>query len=94
MTALLQSVSFRREATALWRDTGVHVVVLPEHATEVKVLGGGGAWLWRMLDEPASMLDLLGVLTDEAGPTPDAGELEACLLDLVEQGLLRLGEQP
>lgn len=79
---------FARRLGTLWRDTGLHVLALPEHeAAEVVVLGGGSAVLWRMLQEPLALVDVLERLgSGEGAPHEDA--VTDCLAELVARGLI------
>lgn len=86
---------FVRAPGVLWRDTGLHVLVMPRHQVgDVVVLGGGNAVLWRLLAEP---LDLAGVtehLAAISAHTPDHDTVESCVEDLLGRGVLsRLTEE-
>jgi hypothetical protein len=64
---------YRRAPDALWRDTGRHVLVAVPHRTEVQVLGGGGAAIWRHLARAASAGELADRFADQGnGPTVEA----------------------
>jgi hypothetical protein len=83
---LLKECRYARAHETLWRDTGLHVVALGPHDDgEVTVLGGGSALLWRLLDEPLG-LDEISQRLRSTGAAPD--EVEACLDDLLERGLV------
>lgn len=89
MTTTATSVQYQRPAGALWRDTGLHVVVLSqESSSDIKVLAGGGAVVWRLLEDPATISDLLTAFRRGGAEPPSADELEACLRELSEQGLV------
>jgi hypothetical protein len=92
--AVASSVLYRRPSGALWRDTGEHVVVLlHDGPSDVKVLGGGGALLWRLLEQPATTAELMTELQGIGGTPPSGREVEDCLSDLAEQQLLETIEQ-
>lgn len=81
---------FARRVETLWRDTGMHVLALPEgDGAEVVVLSGGSAVLWRLLAQPLALPDILGRLepgVDDLAPAEDA--VVACLDDLLARGLI------
>lgn len=86
MNPILSDCRYARAHSALWRDTGMHVVALaPRDGAEVAVLGGGSAVLWRLLDEPLG-LDEITRRLDSAGASPE--EVASCLDDLVARGLV------
>lgn len=90
MNTLVTRCQFVRAAGALWHDTGVHVVVLPrrDRHCDVVVLGGGGAELWRRLDEPVDAWSLAERLAGSGGASPDPEVLTDCLEDLVARGIV------
>lgn len=89
MTALATRCQFVRAPGSLWRDTGLHVLVLPgKAAAEVVVLGGGGAVLWRVLGEPLTLDGIIAELGDAAASPPDSSAVAACLEDLVARGVV------
>jgi hypothetical protein len=89
MTTIATAVQFQRPADLLWRDTGMHVVVLSEKSSsDIKVLGGGGAVVWRLLEQPATIADMLASLRCHGTELPTVDELDACLQDLLGQGLV------
>jgi hypothetical protein len=68
-------------------------VVLPRgEDTEVKVLGGGGALLWRVLEEPRSVTEVLGAFDAAGMPAPPVEEVAACIEDLLAQAVLEKSE--
>lgn len=86
------TLRYGRPAASLWRDTGAHVVVLPVgEETEVKVLGGGGALVWRLLEQPQTVEELFRSFAAAGVPAPH-DEVRACLSDLHEQGLIETDE--
>jgi hypothetical protein len=53
------SATYRRAPGVLWRDTGLHVLVLgAKDSSSPVVLGGGHAQLWRMVGESRSVSEL------------------------------------
>ena len=82
--------TFARRAGTLWRDTGEHVLALPEgEGAEVVILGGGSAVLWRLLAQQLTLPQMLGLLsTSEDAPAPGENEVLTCLRDLVTRGLV------
>ena len=87
---------FARHTGTLWRDTGHHVLALPEtDGAEVAVLGGGSAVLWRLLDQPLALHELLEhLVSDEGEADPAAPEVLTCLQDLVRRGLVQEWTEP
>lgn len=97
MTAQVAEQQFSRVVATLWRDTGMHVLAIPEgERTDVTVLSGGSALLWRMLDEPQGVAALVARLSSPDGveQVPGEGEIRACLEDLVERGLVQAQPEP
>lgn len=85
---------YGRASSALWRDTGRHVVAhggLP--GGRVHVLGGGGALLWRMLEQSATLAEILDALTAAGGSVPPNDEVAGCLDALVACGLLLVDDE-
>ncbi len=79
---------FARRLGTLWRDTGLHVLALSEdESAEVVVLGGGSAVLWRLLEQPLTLVDILERL-GAAGGSPTEDDVSGCLDDLVSRGLI------
>lgn len=79
---------FARRLGTLWRDTGLHVLALPEEeAAEVVVLGGGSAVLWRLLAEPMTLADILDRL-GAAADAPPEDVVTSCLADMAARGLI------
>ena len=90
MTTLMTRSRFRRRNYVLWRDTGVHVLVLaPGGRGRVVVLGGGGAAVWRLLDEPHDLAELDAMLAASAEGAPERDMLEDCIAEMLGQGVLR-----
>lgn len=90
MTVVVDSLRYERTARLLWRDTGQHVLVLPPDATsQVLVLGGGGAAVWRLLDRTRSLRELIDHFDQHGGSGPDLTTLLDCLSELVDHRLLR-----
>lgn len=78
-----------RATGALWRDTGRHVLVLPQqNRADVVALGGGGAALWRILSEPLDAHQIAERLADLAPDEPDSQAVSTCLDDLVSRKVL------
>ena len=86
---------FTRQSGALWRDTGRHVLALPSaERAVVVVLGGGGAVLWRLLEEPLRLTEVMSRLQTSEGAAPAEAEVLACLDDLVQRGLVEVSGSP
>ena len=84
MSTLATERLFVRAPGSLWRDTGMHVLVIPPGAgSEVTVLGGGGAAVWRLLAEPVGLRELRERLLDTLDEGPEPGTVAACVDALV-----------
>lgn len=80
---------YRRRAEVLWRDTGAHVIALPLHESgDVLVLGGGSAELWRRLDRPSTLPELMDMFVAGAGGHPATADISTALDQLVSSGLV------
>lgn len=90
MTALSSEIRYSRAHALMWRDTGVHVLVLPRTVRngEVKVLGGGAALVWRLLDRSLDLAEVVATCGSVLEHAPSVDDISACLADLVSQGLL------
>jgi hypothetical protein len=78
---------FRRVDTILWRDTGRQVLALPPGTTDVMVLTGGAALLWRLLDSELELAEIVAAIS-EGAEAPDPDLIAACLDDLARSGLV------
>lgn len=86
---------FTRRTGTLWRDTGRHVLALPESdGADVVVLGGGSAVLWRLLERPQSLPGILRRLAEAGGDAPTEDDVRACLDDLVTRSLIDCDPEP
>jgi hypothetical protein len=90
-------VRYARAASALWRDAGDCVLtLLPEPQSAVVQLAGGSAALWRLLDRPRTLDELVAAVDPPAatGPSGSSGgsrlaaEVERALDQLVTHRLL------
>lgn len=94
MTALAADCRYARAAGALWRDTGTHVLVLPDaRDADVIALGGGGALVWRLLTRPLACGEIESELGRHAEPPPDREAVLECLRQLVACRVLSVVEQ-
>jgi hypothetical protein len=82
---------YQRDAGALWRDAGEHVVALPSvGGQDVFVLGGGGAIVWRLLEQPRTLEEMLADLRLEApSDVVPRDDVQVALDELVRLGLVR-----
>lgn len=79
---------YARRDPVVWRDTGVHVVAMAlGGAGKVVVIGGGGAHLWRLLDRPRTVAELLDELGTN-GPVPTPEEVDTTLRALEARSLV------
>ncbi len=94
MTVLVDSMRFSRSSDLLWRDTGRHVLVLPPDVDgQVLVLGGGGAAVWRLLEEPRTLQELTEHFTNASKsgqPVPDLAAVATCVDELAACGVLHV----
>ena len=89
MSTIATTCQYVRVAAVLWRDTGLHVLVLPDGTShEVVVLGGGSAVVWRLLAEPVDAAAIARRLGREAGEDLDPDAVTACLEDLADRGVV------
>lgn len=90
MTVLVDARRYERVAGLLSRDTGRHVLVLPADATsQVLVLGGGGAVVWRLLEHTRSLRELIDHFDQQGDTGPDLATLLECIDQLVSWCVLR-----
>jgi hypothetical protein len=82
---------FSRQTGVTWRDTGWHVVLLPAGTSEVTVLGGGAALVWRLLESPASAREVAGYVGPAEDSAPVLSDIEKCMRELEGRGLVRPG---
>lgn len=61
---------WRRHPEVLWRRSLDAVVLLPAAANEPVTLPGTGAVVWDLLEEPATLPDLVATLHDVYGEDP------------------------
>ena len=89
MSTIATTCQYVRVAAVLWRDTGLHVLVLPSGTShEVVVLGGGSAVLWRLLADPVDAAAITHRLEQASGEEADSGAVTACLEDLADRGVV------
>jgi hypothetical protein len=90
VNTLMTRSRFRRRSCLLWRDTGVHVLVLPPRCRgQVVVLGGGSAAVWRLLDNPHDVAELSTMLAGSSEEALERAALEDCIAELLGQSILR-----
>lgn len=80
--------TFSRAEGVLWRDAGSHIVALPGTGGDVVVVGGSGAQLWRLLQRPQSLDDLVNAFVDESGAPPPTADVAAAAAALVARGVV------
>lgn len=73
----------RRRPGVLHRTCGDEVLVLPPDADAPLVLAGVAALVWRALEEPGSLDDVLVAASHAAPLPPDAAALLAAARDLL-----------
>jgi hypothetical protein len=80
----------RQAPSALCRDLGDEVLVAVPGRPDVDVLTGGAALVWRLLETPLLVGEMVAELAEPGGPDPlevRAG-LDAVLADLRGRGLI------
>lgn len=83
-----QTVAYTRREPVVWRDTGVHVVAKSVGGSGiVVVIGGGAAHLWRLLQRPRTVDEIVTEL-HTAGQAPDHDEVHSILGILEAHGLV------
>jgi hypothetical protein len=91
-------VRYARDPSALWRDAGACVLtLLPEPQAGVVQLAGGSAVLWRLLDQPRTVAELVAAVDTPDGEHPGApldregfaAAVKAAADQLVTHGLVR-----
>lgn len=94
MTVTVGTQTVTRADGMLWRDTGRHVVtMLPHSEGQVRVLGGGSAAVWRLLEEPLTVGEIVDRLA-EAGPPPALEVVAEHVQQLCHDGILSPGSRP
>ncbi|MGH8893335.1 MAG: hypothetical protein ACRDWY_08540 [Actinomycetes bacterium] len=79
----LAATRYVRNGATLWRDVGTDVVLLPRsRAYGAVVLSGGAALLWRLIDQPRTVREIVE-LAGTGGSTTTIGAL---LMDLSARG--------
>lgn len=95
MTLVVETLRYGRADELLWHDTGRHVLVLPTGTEgQVSVLGGGSAALWRLLERPRSVRELMAHFTVDGAEPLDMAELVDCLYHLAARGVLDARPEP
>ena len=81
---------WRRRADVLWRRAVDAVVLLPVGADDPVLLPGTGAAVWELLEQPATLDELLAALREVYGTDADAASVEADVVALLDR-LVGLG---
>jgi hypothetical protein len=71
---------WRRRDDVLWRRSLDAVIVLPVGADEPLTLPGTGAAVWDLLEEPASLAELVAALAEVYEEDPAVVELDVTTL--------------
>ena len=79
---------WRRRDDVLWRRSLDAVILLPVGAEEPMTLPGTGASVWDLLEEPASLAELVAILADayEEAPAVIEHDVRALLAELESLG--------
>lgn len=90
------SVRIRRAPQVLWRSVGAEVILADRRRSDFELLSGSGGAVWRALDEPRTLEDLLDALAEEHGVEPAAIEDDVRQLvgTLTARGFVEEGAGP
>ena len=79
---------WRRRDDVLWRRSLDSVILLPVGVEEPMTLPGTGASVWDLLEEPASLAELVAILADayEEAPAVIEHDVRALLAELESLG--------
>jgi coenzyme PQQ synthesis protein D (PqqD) len=79
---------WRRRDDVLWRRSLDSVILLPVGVDEPLTLPGTGASVWDLLEEPASLAELVAILADayEEAPAVIEHDVRALLAELESLG--------
>jgi Coenzyme PQQ synthesis protein D (PqqD) len=82
----------QRGPEILTRDVGDEVLLTSEARSEVDVLKGTAAEVWRLLEEPIVVADLVGLLAEaySADPAVVEADVDALLARLSEIGAVQV----
>ncbi len=82
---------WRRAPDVLWRSAPAAIVVLARHGDRPVVLGGSGADLWDLLDEPRTVGQLAAALSERYAAPPEviAADLGGVIAGLAEQRVVQ-----
>jgi hypothetical protein len=91
---VVSDVVWRRRDDVLWRRSLDAVILLPVGVDEPVTLPGTGASVWDLLEEPATLAELVATLTDaydDADPTVVEDDVRALLAELEALGAVAQG---
>ncbi|MEQ8719166.1 MAG: PqqD family protein [Acidimicrobiales bacterium] len=82
---------YRRSGDVLWRSTPTGLWLRPLGGETLTVAAPGDA-VWVLLEEPATLDDLVRALADHFGEQVERirGDVETLLADLVARGVVRV----
>jgi hypothetical protein len=85
-----REASLRQVPSVLQRDLGDEVLLALPGRSDVDVLTGGAAMVWRLLDRPVAASELIDAVagTEEADRTELRAELDGVVADLRGRGLI------
>ena len=80
----------RRSPRVLWRSVGAEVILAEPGRTDFELLSGSGGAVWRALDGPRSLDELVEALASEHGVEADSieGDVRQLVGTLSARGLL------
>jgi len=85
----MSEVVWRRRDDVLWRRSLDAVILMPVGAEEPVTLPGTGAAVWDLLEEPATLAELVAILADaydDADPAAVDHDVRALLAELERLG--------
>ena len=71
----------RRSPHVLWRSVGAEVILAEPGRTDFELLSGSGGAVWRALDDPLTLPELIEALATEHGV--EAGAIDGDVRQLV-----------
>jgi hypothetical protein len=85
----------RRAPHVLWRSVGAEVILAEPGRTDFELLSGSGGAVWRALDDPRTLGELIEALAAEHGVEADAikDDVRQLVHTLSARGLVLEGDE-
>jgi hypothetical protein len=89
-----EAVLYRQSRSVLWRNVGNDVLLATPDGDEFDQLSETGSTVWRLLDQPLSLTELVSLLSDAYGEAPQriASDVQPLLTNLIELGSIEVVE--